>query len=293
MEDNVIIRDRFAALFRALSPPVVEPSSNLLHSVRELPEPYLLPSPWTTWLLFALVCYRRQQDWTKRVVRHYAPHAIPPSPEMIGQEQPVFLDLTEHGVCSSHVELECGCGFARAVERVSGEVVTFGLTKRTEGIFFEDSFYRAVNTLYPRTVLTRFLELHPSELTIWYGLGDLESAGLLEGIFFDGSHADRGVSPDAYHLSPVAVWHMHLIERFCQRWEDQSQSLWLAACIGDWLKTYELAEEIGAADILAVAGPRADCQRREREHKAQRSVATGAPAEVDRCILRDLKQIAG
>jgi len=206
---------------------------------------------------------------------------------MLEQEQPVTPVLNDKWTWPGNVELECGCGFGLADSRVSSEIITFGLLEKTDGIFFEDTFFRSISAMHPLASVARFRELHPSVLAIWYGIGDLERAGLLEGIFFDERHADMGVAPDAYRLSPAAVWHMPLIERFGQRWEDAQQRLWLAASIGDWLKAHELAERIGA-DLLTVTGPRAEWQRREREVRAQRSIATGAPSEVDQFVVQDL-----
>ena len=217
MEDNTLARDRFSALFKALSPPVSLPPPNLPQALQALPEPYLLPSPWATWLLVALVRYRERQDWVKQVVQHYAPQAIPPSPEFMAQEQPVSLDLTADGVWPSQVELECHCDFGRATDSISGETITFGLSQRTEGICFDDTFIHSTGALMPQEPETRFRELHPSQLSIWYAINDLEAAGLLEGIYFDERHADFGVAPDAHCLSDAALWHLLLIQRFCDR----------------------------------------------------------------------------
>ena len=285
---NQIERDQFAALFRVLAMPISAPEDNVAQGIRNLPEPYLLPSPWAIWLLVALVCYHDRQDWVQKVVRHYVPHAIPPSPELLEQEQPVAFDFSAHGVWPSHIKLECGCGFGSATEGPEGETVTFGLQDNRDGIFFPDTFFRSVNAMRPQAALERFRELHQSEQAIWYGINDLEEAGLIEGIYFDERHEGLGVAPDAYRLSSIALWHTQEIERFIQRWEGEEHRLWWAATIGDWLKAHELAKSLGATEIIAVTGPRAEFQLQERLQRAERSILTGRGAEVDRSVLRDL-----
>jgi hypothetical protein len=288
MQDlNNVTRDRFATLFRILAPPLAEPPSDIGQAIRDLPEPYLLPNSWASWLLFSLACYHRLQESIERAVQHFAPGCIPPSLEMLEQEQPVMLTLNEPGIWPDAVELECHCGFGRTTERGSDEIITFGLSPQTRGVFFADVF-RSVTTTHGEPSWKRLRELHPSNLAIDNGLSDLETAGLVERVSLFDTFVDPDVEPDAYRLSAPALWQRPMIERFCRRWQDRQQRLWLAATVGDWLKADELAERTGAVNILKVTGPRADWQRRERKERALCRRASGAAAEVTTCVLQDL-----
>jgi hypothetical protein len=284
---NNVTRDRFAALFGTLAAPVPEPPSDLAQAIRDLPEPYLLPSPWATWLLIALMCYRRLQERVEYTVQHFAPDCVPPSVEMLEQEQPVKLTLNEPGSWPDAVELECPFSFGRATKRGSDEIITFGLRRETEGVFFADVF-GSVTTTDQEASWRRLRELHPSSLAMYYALRELVDAGLVEHVSLFGTVVDADVEPDAYRLAAPALWQQPMIERFCHRWQDKQQRLWLAATIGDWPKAHALAESTGAVNILNVTGPRADWQRRERKERALRSRATGAAAEVTTCVLQDL-----
>jgi hypothetical protein len=289
MNIDDVNRDRFAALFKVLSPPVMEPPTDLLQALQGLPEPFLLPSPWATWLFMTLCCYRNRQTWLETVVERYLPEVFPSSEDLREQLQPVTCDFRYTNFWPGVVELECECGFGRTPEAPVGEAVTFGLTDKTKGIFFVEELQNSLSGIYPANVRERFQELHSSEHSVWYAVSDLEAAGLLDKIYFDERHADFGGAPEGYRLSDAAVWHQPLIDRFCQRWGDESQRLWLSATIGDWLKADEEAQRIGNTDLINVTGPRAEFQRQERRLIAQRSVATGAPCEADRHVLADLQ----
>jgi hypothetical protein len=281
-------RDRFASLFKVLSPPVAEPPTDLFQALQGLPAPHLLPSPWATWLLIALACYRDRQTWVENVVERFLPETFPYPEELLEQEQPATFDFQFTKCWPGTVELEYASDFGRTTKATAGEAITFGLTKKTKGIFFAEDLKSSLSKSHPDVVADRFHELHESPHSIWYAVFDLEAAGLLDKIYFEERHADFGGAPDGYRLSDVALWHKPLIDRFCQRWADESQRLWLSATIGDWLKADEEARRIGNTDLINVTGPRAEFQRQERREIAQRSFATGAPCEADRHVLADL-----
>jgi len=288
MTDESIMRDRFAALFKVLAPPVAEPPTDLFQALQGLPGPYLLPSPWATWLSVALVCYRSRQTWVENVVERLLPETFPYPEELLEQEQPATFDFHYTKCWPGTVELEYANNFGRTTKAASGEAITFGLTEKTKGIFFVEELQDSFSSTHPAGVRERFRELHPSEYSVWYAISDLESAGLLDKIFFEERHADFGTAPEGYRLADAAIWHQPLIGRFCRRWEDAGQRLWLSATIGDWLKADEEARRMGNTDLLNVTGPRAEFQRNERRMIAQRSFATGAPCVADRHVLSDL-----
>ena len=69
---------QFYPLLHMLKRGVQKLPQNLFEAIRALPLVGTLPSPWTVWLLIALIVYRQRQQWARTFVRKHRPDAFPP-----------------------------------------------------------------------------------------------------------------------------------------------------------------------------------------------------------------------
>ena len=280
-------QQQFATLFRTLE--TIASPADLRGSLRALPEPHCLPSPWTTWLLICLLRYRERQQWARSVVQSAVPQAFPPGPELLEQDQP--LEWCLGALPGWQLTLECCCdyGFGYLDDRETGEHVTFGLDDTVADLLFDDASTFDLDRGAPSPE-ARFRALHPYRSTAHLGIEDLLEGKLLRGVHWCSSHSDQGIAPDAYHLTAAAVEHAAVIHRFADCWERSGENaLWLAALIGDWPYARDAALAARDEELIATTTPRAELVRAARMARASRRISDGFASTIDLMVLHETR----
>ena len=234
-----------AAFARAGEP---EPA-DLVASLRGLPEPGTLPSPWETWTLIGLVRHRERQLWVADIIRtrlQGAPSDLAAvgalgHPEGVPQLGPVpgmpEWEYYFHGR---------GCCITHKVEGDRIDVDFFGDSAEYFDTFFYKNYLDSLRS--PEPPEQRLRELHPSARAITLAIADLLAAGALTPL--DG----RDAHP--YRLADEVIAALDAIDAFCTAWADPKRRVWLAALVGDWPAAHEAAA--GRPELTAITAPRAE-----------------------------------
>jgi hypothetical protein len=287
---------QFYALRRAFERCTQPAPTNLSEAIRALPPIEVLPSLWTTWLFISLLVFRERQRWAKVFVHEHLPEAFPPGrlfQTAQGGDEFALPGAPEWRIC-----LECGWGFGDLIHRETREWITFDLTgENTEPIIYVWLFDRHTRPTSRWQPAGRLLELHRSfEAMIGHAIEDLVAVRYLAPINDDGSDADPDMQPDGYRLEhQIADRYAPHIQRFCNRWEQATDRLWLAALIGDWLLAHELAQNTGDAELITVTGQLAtQCQRLRDETLRLASINRSWNKEtLSQMTARDAKDLVG
>lgn len=263
------MRDRVGELFKSMAKAGEEPSPNLKEGLRSLPPVGSLPSPWTSWLLITLMQYRERQRWAKELLRTSLRQTVPPSKSLCRREQPVMMRVPD--MPEWEVKLECDSKFGWLIHQVTGEIISVGLaSQNVESIIFADALNQYVKPHSRWEPAGRLFELHPDFNSIWYAIDSLVAARLLVGVHYDLHPYKRGLQPDGHHLTISAIIHAEKFSRFCERWEDANNRLWLSALIGDWLLADELARAAGDPGLVEITETRAEKCRQRRVRTIRR-----------------------
>ncbi|MFH1920178.1 MAG: hypothetical protein ABIP48_09875 [Planctomycetota bacterium] len=273
----------FNLMEQALTPP-----ENLLAAVEGLPPVATLPSAWTTWLFVVLIRYRRRQRWAMRMLRKHFPEAVPPSERLYKQwDRDPPLTVTVPGASKWELQLECELEFGFLIHKLTGEMISVRLSgSKTDHIIFPDSMDHYLVSPAPQTPEGRLLGLHPEFLTMAQpAISDLECAGLLEGIEYDGDPSEENMEPEAHRLTPKALWYEKLVVAFAKNWENLDYRLWLACLVGDWMLAHELASATADGHLIEHTRQRAEeCRQiRIRRLRGERGQAVGHADEQDGC----------
>ncbi len=240
------LRTLLAAFARAADP---EPN-DLVASLRRLPEPDVLPSPWETWTLIGLARHRGRQLWVADIIRtrlrgtpsDLAVVGALGHPEGVPQLGPVpgmpEWEYYFHGR---------GCCITHKVDGDAIDVDFFGDTAEYFDTYFYKNYLDSLRS--PEPPEQRLRELHPSAArAVTLAIADLLTAGALTPLEGRDSHP--------YRLADEVIAALDAIDALCSAWADASRRLWLAAQIGDWLAADECAA--GSPELTAFTGPRAE-----------------------------------
>jgi hypothetical protein len=282
MDDHL---DALLAAFVRLGEP--DPS-DMVSALRGLPEPGVLPSPWSTWTLIGLTRHRKRQHWVAEIIRTRLrgapadlaglgalghPDDVPQSGPVPGMPEWEYY-FHGRGCCISH--------------KVDGDAIDVDFWDDSAE-YFDTFFYKNYleSLRRPEPPEQRLRELHTSARAVTIAVTDLLAAGALTPLPGRDSHP--------YRLADEVVAVADNIDSFCSAWPQPDRRLWLAALIGDWLAADEAAG--GRPELTAITGLRAQrCHeiRRQRLHLALGEQYLGADAlqaladlrapDLDQCL---------
>ncbi len=273
---NLQLHSLFAA-FRRIKEAAPD---DLITALRELPEPGVLPSPWSVWTLIGLIRHLKRQQWVAEIIRTRlqgspetlsrlgtlgAPNGVPRSGPVPGSPE---WEYSFHGI---------GCRLKHKVEGQSIEVEFFDSTAD----YFRTCFYiKYLQSLRrPEPPEQRLCELHPSFRAISITVKALLEAGaltLLPGKFLP-----------PYRLSDEVMEFADDIDLFCDAWSNADCQVWLAALIGDWLAADAAAA--GRPDLSAITAPRARRCREIRQRRLSGELADSSLGASALWALADLR----
>ena len=283
------MKNHFANLSDGIHRALQPLPNDLVTALRELPAVEDLLTPWATSLLITLVRYRQRQRWAIRALEEHLPQTIPPSEELYARwDRDPPLQLPVPGMPVWELQLECALEFGTLVHKTTGEMISIKVSgEEDDHLMFADSLDRFAKTKPSGSPERRLLALHPTFLTIWYAIDEMEEAGLLEGIDFMGDVYKKGLKPDAHRLTPTAMRLEEPVALFCKHWKNPNHRLWLASLIGDWPLAHKLAQASGAQELLGVTGPRAEQCRQRRLAVARRDENLG-PSFIELHVLHEM-----
>jgi len=279
---------RFDALLEALARAGGPEPADIASSLRGLPDPDVLPSPWETWALIGLVRHRERQLWVAEIIRtrlRGAPSALAVTgalghPEGGPRSGPVpGLPEWEYyfhgrGCCISH--------------KVEGQAIDVDFWDDSAE-YFDTFFYKNYleSLRWPEPPEQRLRELHPSACAVTIAVNDLLEGGALTPL------SGRDAHP--YRVADAVLASSEAIAAFCTAWTAPERRLWLSSLIGDWPAAHEAAA--GLPGLSALTAPRAEqcCemrrQRLRRELGVQYRAADALHAlsdlgatDLDRCL---------
>jgi hypothetical protein len=252
--------DALLAAFLHLRGP--EPA-DVVSSLRGLPEPGLLPSPWDTWALIGLTRHRERQLWVAQIIRTRLqgapadlaalgalghPDGVPQSGPVPGMPEWEYY-FHGRGCCISH--------------KVDGDAIDVDFWEDSAD-YFDTFFYKNYleSLRRPGPPEQRLRELHPSARAVTIAVTDLLAAGALTPLPGSDSHP--------YRLADEVMAVADDIDSFCTAWSRPDRRVWLAALIGDWLAADEAAA--GRPELTAITGPRAGRCREIRWQRLRREL---------------------
>jgi hypothetical protein len=269
--------DALLAAFIRLTEP--EPA-HLASSLRGLPEPGVLPSPWDTWTLIALTRHRQRQSWVAEIIRtrlRGAPADLAAigalgHPDGVPQGGPVpGLPEWEYffhgrGCCISH--------------KVDGDAIDVDFWDDSAEYFDTFFFKNYLESLRrPEPPEKRLRDLHPSARAVTIAVNDLLAAGALTPLL------DGDTQP--YRLADEVLAVAGDIDSFCTAWSYPDRRVWLAALIGDWPAADEAAA--GRPELTAITDPRAGRCREIRWQRLRRDLGEEYRAADALQALADLR----
>jgi Domain of unknown function (DUF6896) len=264
--------------------------ADVASSLRRMPDPVTLPSPWETWTLIGLVRHRERQFWVADIIRTRLrgsladlaaigalghPQGVPQSGSVPGLPEWEYF-FHGRGCCLTH--------------KVEGDAIDVDFWDDSAE-YFDTFFYKNYleSLRNPEPPEQRLRELHPSARAVTIAVDDL--------IAFRALSPFPGRETHPYRVSDDVLACTDAIAGFCTAWADPRRRVWLAGLVGDWLAADEAAA--GQADLTAVTAPRAEqCReiRRQRLRKdlgeqyrgadALQALADLAASDLDQC-LRD------
>jgi hypothetical protein len=231
--------------------------ADLGSTLRDLPEPGALPSPWETWTLIGLVRHRDRQLWVADIIRNRlrgAPSDLARMgalghPEGVPQSGPVpgmpEWEYYFHGR---------GCCLTHKVEGDEIDVDFWDDSAEYFSTFFYTEYLESLR--HPEPPEQRLRELHRSTRPVGIVVDDLLAAGALTPL------SGRDARPP--RVSDRVLDHAGAIEAFCRAWGNPANRLWLGALCGDWLAAHDAAAGRPGIDRLTAA--RAEkCRQLRRE----------------------------
>jgi hypothetical protein len=270
--------DALLAAFVRLREP--EPA-NVASSLRGLPEPGVLPSPWDTWTLIGLTRHRERQLWVAKIIRTRLrgdpddladtgalghPEGVPQSGPVPGMPEWEYY-FHGRGCCISH--------------KVDGDAIDVDFWDDSADYFDTYFFRNYLKSLRrPEPPEQRLRDLHPSSRAVTIAVNDLLAAGALTPL--------PGSDTHPYRLTDKVVAVASDIDSFCTAWSYPDRRVWLAALIGDWLAADAAAA--GRPELTAITGPRAGrCRELRRQRLRQELDAGNRGADALQQALADLR----
>jgi hypothetical protein len=234
----------------------------------------LLPSPWETWTLLAIVRYRDRLRWAQRL---YHALLLRQSPSVTPEESFRLLEkLPDFGVVPGDSRWEYrihGCN-VRFRHRRTGEQVSPQSPERIDRYLFLD-YVRTSDGSVAKTLRT----FHRSEMSIVESLQDLVEAGVLLAV-------SSGLLE--LRLSPEASRHENLLRAFGQAWARREHRPPLALWIGDPVTAYRLARRTGGRLVRRTRKLADACRRRRAERLRDALAAPGPESARALYALADL-----
>lgn len=230
---------------------------DLVHSLRGLPEPGALPSPWNTWTLIGFTRHRERQLWVAEIICKRLrgaladlaaigalghPHGVAQSGSVPGMPDWEYF-FHGRGCCVTH--------------KVDGDAIDVDFWDDSAD-YFDTFFYKNfLESLHrPEPPEQRLLELHPSARAVTIAVTDLLAAGALTPL--------PGSDRSPYRLADKVMAIADDIDTFCSAWARADRRVWLGALIGDWMAADEAAG--GRPELIGITGPRAErCREIRRE----------------------------
>jgi hypothetical protein len=254
---------RFDALLAAFTRAGEPDPTDLVASIRDLPGPGTLPSPWETWTLIGLVRHRERQFWVADIIKTRLrgapsdlaaigalghPEGVPQSGPVPGMPEWEYY-FHGRGCCVSH--------------KVEGDAIDVDFWDESAE-YFDTFFYKNYleSLRRPEPPEQRLRELHPAARTVTIAIADLLAAGALV------PFPDHDTHP--YRLADEVLASADAIAAFCTAWTRPERRAWLAALIGEWPAAHEAAA--GQADLTAVTTPRAELCRELRRQRLRRDL---------------------
>lgn len=236
---------------------------DLSSTLRGLPEPGTLPSPWETWTLIGLARHRERQLWVADIIRTRL-RGSPNDLAAIGSlGRP---DGAPHrGPVPGMPEWEYyfhGRG-GRVTHKVAGDRIDVDFWDNTAeyfDTFFYNNYFESLRR--PEPPEQRLRELHPSARAVTVAIADLLASGALTPL--------EGRESHPYRLADKVLASLDAIGAFCGAWAYLERRVWLAALIGDWLGADE--EAAGRPKLTAITGPRAQKCREMWWERLRRSL---------------------
>lgn len=266
---------------------------DLASSLRSLPEPGSLLSPWNTWTMIGLLRHHKRQLWVAEIIRTrlrgdlqaLADIGALGHPEGVAQNGPVpgmpvwEYDFHGRGCCFTH--------------RVGGDAIDVDFWDDSAD-FFDTFFYKKYleSLRHPEPPEQRLRELHPAARAVSIAVTDLLAVGALNPLPGNESHP--------YRLADQVMARAEDIDFFCTAWTHVERRVWLAAVVGDWLAAD--AATNGNPELASITGPRAErcreirCQRlrqdlgeQYRGADALQALADLQAPDLDQCLKDALR----
>ena len=232
-------------------------------SLRRLPGPAALPSPWETWALMGLVRHRVRQLWVADIIRtrlRGAPADLA-AIGALGHPQ----DVPQSGSVPGLPEWEYyfhgrGCCLSHKVDGDAIDVDFWDDSAEYFDTFFYKNYLESLRR--PEPAEQRLRELHPSPRAVTIAVNDLIACRALTPFPGHDSHP--------YRISDEVLASADAVTAFCTAWADPQRRVWLAALVGDWPAADEAAA--GRPDVLSETTPRAEQCREIRRQRLRREL---------------------
>jgi len=217
-------------------------------SLRRLPDPSALPSPWETWNLIGLVRHRERQVWVAHIIRSRLRGAPADLAALGALGHPP--DVPQSGSVPGLPEWEYyfhgrGCCISHKVDGDAIDVDFWGDSAEYFDTFFYKRYLESLRR--PEPPEQRLRALHPSARTVAIAVNDLIALRALTPL--------RGRDTHPYRVSDDVLIFADAIALFCTAWADPQRRVWLGGLVGDWLAADEAAA--GQPGLTAVTAPRA------------------------------------
>src|SRR3954469_9904956 len=190
-------------------------------AIAALPGPGMLPLPWTTWTVIALVDYGRRKSWAHEMIGARV------APDLARRRgQPIDVgSVGARGVVAGLPEWEFDLdgGTGVLIHRPTGEPIHVDLLNGESSCSRWQFREHIAANRRPGQAVRRLVSLHPTSKAVELALDELTEADLLHSNC-DGDFFLCGRLQD---LAPA-------VEEFLRAWEDPAHRPWLAARIGDW-----------------------------------------------------------
>lgn len=245
-----------AALGIALTPP-----PDLASGLKSLPDIGALPSPWATWMLFALLHFVRLRTWAKEALQSRM-DLISKAHRRRKREQ---FDWAR-GVLPGLPDWEY-CLFSTleiVTHRDTRQVILFDRSEEPGLISWSTINSYLASHRDPAPVLRKLAELHPGSSALPLAFENLWTAGVI-----------HEKSAGVFSLCDEVVKDAESISLFLERWSNATPAalVWQAAAIGDWPAAHEAAPAHRDPEILELTGRRAEQTVRQRRQDLRASVA--------------------
>jgi hypothetical protein len=252
--------------------------SDLGKAIAALPEPGVLPSPWTIWTMITLVVYGQRKAWAHKVIEARVAHALARR-----RGQPVTVeDVRARGIVAGLPEwefvLDRGVGFL--VHRPTGEPIHVDLFSGERSCYPGQFHDHVAANRRPGPAVRRLVSLHRTGNAIAVGLAldELMEADLLH------SYCDD----DEFFLCGRLEALAPGVAEFLRAWKDRAHRPWLAAKIGDWSVAHQGTRAGSDRDLIALTRERAARTKRLRLGQLRDRIAVSG---LDKPVLYALADV--